>query len=66
MTVEEYYAAVKRLGLRQSNVPGVYLTSTLDAYSVPDPTRQTPEQRTETIEKLKERLGIAPPSGRFN
>ena len=58
MTVDEYNTAVKRLGLHPSSVPGVYFTTTRDAYSVPDPTTQTPEQRAETIEKLKERLGI--------
>ena len=65
-TVEEYFAAIKRLGLRPSCTPGVYFTSTLDVHSVPDPTNMTPEQRAETIEKKKAALGIAPPSGKFN
>jgi hypothetical protein len=58
MTYEEYYAAVRRLGLRPSNVPHVYFTSTMDVHAVPDATKLTPEQRVEVIEKLKERLGI--------
>jgi hypothetical protein len=66
MTIEEYFAAVRRLGLRPSAVPGVYFTSTMDVHSIPDPTNMTPQQRAETIEKKKAALGIAPPSGRFN
>lgn len=66
MTKEDYYATVSRLGLRPSKVPHVYLTSTGDVYSVPDGAKQTPEQRLETIEKLKGLFGIAPPSGRYN
>jgi hypothetical protein len=60
VTIDEYYAAVRRLGLRPSSVPHVYLTSSMDAHNVPDATEQTPEQRVETIEKLKGRLGVAP------
>jgi hypothetical protein len=60
MTYEEYYAAVRRLGLRPSSVPHVYFTSTMDVHPVPDATNRTPEQRAEIIAKLKERLGIAP------
>jgi hypothetical protein len=66
MTIEEYFAAVRRLGLKPSAVPGIYFTSTMDVHSVPDPTNMTPEQRAETIERKKAALGIAPPSGRFN
>ena len=66
MTVDEYWAAVRRLGLRPSSVPGIYFTMTMDVHPVPDPTNHTPEQRAETIEKLKATLGIAPPSGQFN
>ena len=60
MTIEEYYAAVRRLGLRPSNVPHVYVTSSMDVYSVPDAAKFTSEQRAEIIERLKARLGIAP------
>jgi hypothetical protein len=59
MTVDEYYAAVRRLGLRPSNVPHIYFTSSMDVHAVPDGTTKTPEQRAEIIEKLKELLGIA-------
>ena len=60
MTIDEYYAAVSRLGLRPSSVPDVWLNATHDVYSVPDVTDRTPEQRAEIVEKIKERLGITP------
>jgi hypothetical protein len=65
MTLEQYYAAVRRLGfhpskVHPSKVPHVYFTSSMDVYPVPDATNRTPEQRAEIIEKLKERLGIVP------
>jgi hypothetical protein len=66
MTVEEYWAVVRRLGLRVTGIPGVYVTSRGDYYSVLDPKDRTPEQRVEMIEKLKVLMGIAPPSGRFD
>lgn len=61
MTEDEYYAVVKRLGLRPSNILTVYLTSENEAYNVPLANRQTPEQREETISKLRLRLGITMP-----
>ncbi len=60
MTYEEFYAAVRRLGLRPSAVPNVFLTATHDVHSVPDATDKTPAQRAEIIEKLKEVMGITP------
>jgi hypothetical protein len=60
MTIDEYYAAVRRLGLHPSMVPHIYFTSSMDVHSVPDPTDRTQEEREEIIEKLKERLGITP------
>lgn len=60
MTVDEYYAAVRRLGLRPSRVPHIYFTSSMDeVHPVPDPTNRTQEQREEIIEKLKALLGIS-------
>jgi hypothetical protein len=59
MTVDEYYAAIRRLGLRPSRVPNVYFTAFMDdTYHVRDPTDMTPEQRAEFIEKLKGLMGI--------
>jgi hypothetical protein len=60
MTVDEYYAAVRRLGLRPSAVPNIFLTSATEVFSVPDPTHRTQEEREEIIEKLKGLLGINP------
>jgi antitoxin component of RelBE/YafQ-DinJ toxin-antitoxin module len=64
MTEEEYYAAVRRLGLKPSAVPNIYFTSTMDVHSVPSSAGRTPAQRAETIEKLKELLGITPAEDR--
>lgn len=61
MTVQEFYATVRRLGLRPSSVPHVYLTVSGDVHSVPDATTLSPEQRGEVLDKLRERLGILPP-----
>jgi len=65
LTNDEYYAEVKRLGLRPSAVPGIYVTSTGDVFPVPSGAKQTPEQRKETLDKLKGLFGIVP-SGRLN
>jgi hypothetical protein len=65
LTNEEYYAAVKRLGLRPSNVPHIYVTSDGDVHPVPDGTKHTPEQKAEIVEKLKGTFGIFP-SDRMN
>ncbi|HLK84367.1 MAG TPA: hypothetical protein VKT99_23140 [Xanthobacteraceae bacterium] len=62
MTFEEYYAAVRRLGLVKSKVPTVYVhLPTREHYYVDDPTNMTPEQRAETIELLTARLGVDRP-----
>ena len=58
MTVEDYYAIVKRLGLTPSRVPNVYRSAAGDMHNVPDATRQTDAQRAETIERLKLLLGV--------
>jgi hypothetical protein len=59
MLLEEYYAAVRRLGLRPSPVPHVYLTASGEVQNVPDATDHTEAQRAETIERLKEALGVS-------
>ena len=58
MTVDEYRAIVRRLGLSPTNVPGVFRSASADVHNVPDPTRYTPEQRVEMIERLKAAMGI--------
>jgi hypothetical protein len=64
MSVDEYWAAVRRLGLRP-HTGNVHVTSTGDFYRVPNPTDMTEAQRSDTIDMLKSIMGIAPPSGRF-
>ena len=62
MTVEEYYRAVRLLGLHRTNVPTVYFHPVIgDHFTVDDPTPMTPEQRAETIELLTSRLGVDRP-----
>ena len=58
MSLDDYYGMVRRFGLKPSKVPNVYFNSSMEAYNVPDGSKQTPEQRAETIEYLRRALGI--------
>jgi hypothetical protein len=58
MNQEEYLRAAQRLGLKPTKVPNVWANSAGEFHNVPDPTKQTSEQRAETIEYLKKNLGI--------
>ena len=58
MTVDQYYAAIKALGLRPSNVPNVYWDADGYARNVRDPRNLTEEQRAAFITKLKLEMGI--------
>ncbi len=60
MTIAEYYAAVRQLGLRPSQIPTVYEDRDGDKHSVPDPTERTPDQRIEIVAMLKYLLGEGP------
>ena len=61
MTVEEFFAAVRRLGLKRTNTPGIWATSRGEFQNVEEkPERYTPEQRAEFIENLKQAMGIFP------
>lgn len=53
MTEAEYYAAVRAMGLRPSNVPDTYLDRENDSRNVPAGSRQTAEQRIATIKRLR-------------
>ena len=56
-SIEQYYAAVVRLNLKPTNVPGVFLC--MDDrmhYNVPDPSKFTPKERARIIERLTERI----------
>lgn len=57
MTEEEYYAAVQRFGLRPKTRE-TYLTIRGEPQSVPLASEQSAEQRRETIEWIKQCLGI--------
>jgi hypothetical protein len=58
MTVDEYYAVIRRLGLRPTKVRTVYVTASGEAHRVPDATAYAPEQRAEIIATLKVLMGI--------
>jgi hypothetical protein len=58
MTNDAYYAAIRRLGLKPTSVPGVFEKDG-EVYSVPDGKWQTPEQRAETIEQIKKRFDVS-------
>jgi hypothetical protein len=58
VTPEQYYSAIKKLGLRPSNVPTVFIDSEGMTWNVPSPEGRTPEQVAEILAKIKERLGI--------
>jgi hypothetical protein len=60
MQIDGYFAEARRLGLRPSSVPNVFLTAAGDTQHVPDPTNMTPAQRAETIEKIKQLMGVTP------
>lgn len=57
MTIDGYYAEIREMGLRQSNVPTVYIDRDGLTQSVPLPHGMTPEQRQETIDKIKAMRG---------
>jgi len=59
LTVQEYHAQIRALGLRPvSNLSTTYITVNGEPQNVPAASEQTPKQRAETIEWLKECLGI--------
>jgi hypothetical protein len=62
MTIDDYYAAVRLLGLRKTAVSTVYYHPAIDDYfHVDDPAPMTPAQRAESIELLTARLGLDRP-----
>lgn len=65
MTVDEYWAAVRRLGLHRIS-GNTFRTAAGDVYWIRDPTSLNPDQRSEFIDRLKVLMGIAPPSGNYN
>jgi hypothetical protein len=61
-TAEQYLAQLKKLGLTPSKyitkTHTIYITADNDTQPVPNPDWQTSEQRYETIQRLKDLLGI--------
>jgi hypothetical protein len=53
MTPEAYFAEIKNMGLTPSNVPDVYIDRAKMIQRVPSPYGMTPEQREETIARIK-------------
>ena len=53
MTIEQYWAEIHRMGLTQTNVPGIFRAADGSMHSVPNPAGHTPDQRAETIARLK-------------
>jgi hypothetical protein len=56
MTIEEYIAAIRALGLRPSNVPGVWTDRDKIPHNVHIDPKYTPEERSRLYERLKESL----------
>jgi hypothetical protein len=60
MTVDGYYAEIREMGLRPSNVDTVYIDREGLTQGVPLPHGMTPEQRQETIDKIRSMCGLPP------
>lgn len=63
MTVDGYYAEIREMGLRPSNVATVYIDREGSTQGVPLPYGMTPEQRRETIDKIRSMRGLPPKFG---
>ena len=63
ITSEQYLAQLKKLGLSPTrfryNKHTIYNTADGDTISVLDPDGQTVEQRAETLQRVRDRLGIS-------
>jgi hypothetical protein len=63
MTIDGYYAEIREMGLRPSNVPTVYIDRENTTQGVPLPHAMTPEQRQETIVQIRSMRGLPPKFG---
>ena len=59
MTEQEYWGAVKALGLTQTKVATVFLDADGMTHNVPDPVKLPPDVRAGVIRRLRESLGVA-------
>jgi hypothetical protein len=62
MTIDGYYAEIREMGLRPSNVQTVYIDREGATQGVPLPHAMTPEQRQETIDRIRAMRGLTPKS----
>ena len=60
MTVEGYYAEIRNMGLRRTNVETVWIDSEGITQRVPLPHGMIPEQRQETVDKIRQLRGLPP------
>ena len=60
MTVDGYYAEIREMGLRPSNVETIYIDRNNMTQRVPLPHGMTPEQRAETIDRIRLMQGLRP------
>lgn len=58
MTVDGYYASVKKLGLTKTSILSIYRDGDGFCYCVPDPKEMTSAQMLETLERLRRNLGL--------
>jgi hypothetical protein len=56
MTVEQYWAEIHAMRLTPTKVSLIFMTADMQTQPVPNPAEQTPEQRIETIERLRFKL----------
>ena len=59
MTVDDYWAAVKALGLTPTIVPTVYVDAEKMTHNVPEPAPLPDAVRLGIIRRLRESMGIA-------
>ena len=62
MTKDQYYAMVRNLALKPSNVKTVYLDRDNEPHTVPNADNYTSEQLDEIMEQIKKRLRIGLPN----
>jgi hypothetical protein len=62
LTVEEYYEAVRAMGLRPTNAPTIFHDPKGNIIRVPLPPKMTSNQMVETLERIRENVRRYPPN----
>jgi len=62
VTERDYHAAVRKMGLRPTDIPNVYRDANGDVHNVPDPANMPPAVRLGVIRRLKKSLGLDDPT----